>query len=496
MTRSHEVNIKVSIYCVAGLLGAIQKSMTAQNNASNSTALPVKANDRFRRLIPYMTFYFARQNYGNRPRYQEYGVLPASDNKLSAVPQYQGNLVVPNTYLLRYSPRQLPPQSPVAYNTLAHQATNTRIKQLTPRPFSPSIHGNNINSPQNNNRYPEALSSQTYQTQPTEDYVSPDVQPQNSYNRARSLTVSQILSILQAIQKLPQTATPNNREQATAQLINVLRETNQLPTSTVNSLTKIFNQIPQYNKVYQTLGLSGTQLPQAAPLYDSPKHVIPANTNNPATPKFFIQPYANNNYESGVPQISTPVTDLVQNIDDYDTYDDEPKLQEPQREHPVVRPLPPIPKQTSLPQVSTVAPAPSLAQNINDLQNYDYSSETLENPDNDRNNKPTSQVPSNDNYPVKEPQTSTPIPYVVQNIEDLQRYGYAAKLPQPQPNYYGGRATTQTFPATNAKGGTPGYPGIDYPTYSTIPETSFTCKNQRYKGFFGDPETSCQVRIL
>ncbi|KDR14751.1 hypothetical protein L798_11506, partial [Zootermopsis nevadensis] len=38
-----------------------------------------------------------------------------------------------------------------------------------------------------------------------------------------------------------------------------------------------------------------------------------------------------------------------------------------------------------------------------------------------------------------------------------------------------------------------GYPGIDYPTYSTIPETSFTCKNQRYKGFFGDPETSCQV---
>jgi hypothetical protein len=370
--------------------------------------------------------------------------------------------------------------------------TNARIKQLIPRPFSPSTNGNNINNPQNNNRYPDALLSETYQTQPTEDYVSPNVQPQNSYNSARSLTVSQILSILQAIRKLPQTAMPNNRQQTMAQLLNILQETNQLPTSTANSLTKIFNQIPRYNKVYQSLGLSGTQLPQTAPLYESPKHVIPANTNNPATTKSFIQPHANNNYESKVPQTSTPVTDLAQNVDYYDTYDDEPKLQQPLRDQVAARPLPPIPKQTSLPQVSTIAPAPSLAQNINDLQNYDYSSEILDNPD-DRNKKPLSQVPSNDNYPVKEPQTSTPIPYVVQNIEELKRYGYAAKIPKPRPNYYRGRTTTQTFPATNTEGGTPGYPGVDYPTYSSIPETSFTCKNQRYKGFFGDPETSCQV---
>uniref|UniRef100_A0A8D8QGM4 Chitin-binding type-2 domain-containing protein n=1 Tax=Cacopsylla melanoneura TaxID=428564 RepID=A0A8D8QGM4_9HEMI len=48
---------------------------------------------------------------------------------------------------------------------------------------------------------------------------------------------------------------------------------------------------------------------------------------------------------------------------------------------------------------------------------------------------------------------------------------------------------TQTY----TDGSTPGRPGVDYPTLFEIPETSFDCKTQRYKGFFGDPETDCQV---
>ncbi|KAF6213032.1 hypothetical protein GE061_010746 [Apolygus lucorum] len=43
------------------------------------------------------------------------------------------------------------------------------------------------------------------------------------------------------------------------------------------------------------------------------------------------------------------------------------------------------------------------------------------------------------------------------------------------------------------EGATPGQAGVDYPTYDEIPQTSFSCKTQRYKGFFGDPETRCQV---
>ncbi|KAI4474882.1 hypothetical protein M0804_014611, partial [Polistes exclamans] len=42
-------------------------------------------------------------------------------------------------------------------------------------------------------------------------------------------------------------------------------------------------------------------------------------------------------------------------------------------------------------------------------------------------------------------------------------------------------------------GATRGKPNVDYPTYAVIPETEFSCKKQRYKGFFGDPSTGCQV---
>lgn len=50
------------------------------------------------------------------------------------------------------------------------------------------------------------------------------------------------------------------------------------------------------------------------------------------------------------------------------------------------------------------------------------------------------------------------------------------------------------MPKTSAKyGATRGKPHVDYPVYAIIPETSFSCKDQRYKGFFGDPATRCQV---
>lgn len=57
--------------------------------------------------------------------------------------------------------------------------------------------------------------------------------------------------------------------------------------------------------------------------------------------------------------------------------------------------------------------------------------------------------------------------------------------------------THDVFVTVNSSGETPGpntgRPGIDYPALSEIPQTNFNCKEQRYKGFFGDPETHCQV---
>ncbi|KAG1663039.1 hypothetical protein GQR58_020609 [Nymphon striatum] len=38
-----------------------------------------------------------------------------------------------------------------------------------------------------------------------------------------------------------------------------------------------------------------------------------------------------------------------------------------------------------------------------------------------------------------------------------------------------------------------GRPGQDYPVYSDIPRTSFSCRDQSFNGIFADPETQCQV---
>lgn len=50
-------------------------------------------------------------------------------------------------------------------------------------------------------------------------------------------------------------------------------------------------------------------------------------------------------------------------------------------------------------------------------------------------------------------------------------------------------SVTTTTDATSI----PGIPGIDYPTLGDIPQTGFDCNKQRYKGFFADTDTKCQV---
>ncbi|CAL4181916.1 unnamed protein product, partial [Meganyctiphanes norvegica] len=39
----------------------------------------------------------------------------------------------------------------------------------------------------------------------------------------------------------------------------------------------------------------------------------------------------------------------------------------------------------------------------------------------------------------------------------------------------------------------PGEPGIDYPTYESIPPTGFDCSDKLFKGYFADEEAGCQV---
>ncbi|GBP05548.1 hypothetical protein EVAR_3041_1 [Eumeta japonica] len=97
--------------------------------------------------------------------------------------------------------------------------------------------------------------------------------------------------------------------------------------------------------------------------------------------------------------------------------------------------------------------------------------------------------------------STKPATEVASNEEHRQEFHkepYLATVNPPSQHlddYPAGVVTSQKFPLpiqSDDEGGTPGRPGVDYPTLTIIPQTRFNCKTQRYKGFFADPETRCQ----
>ncbi|XP_055587741.1 uncharacterized protein LOC129740153 isoform X2 [Uranotaenia lowii] len=168
---------------------------------------------------------------------------------------------------------------------------------------------------------------------------------------------------------------------------------------------------------------------------------------------------------------------------------------------PVYRP-PPTP--TQIVDTASSSGSTSLADLLKKLQDSNHLPKTLT-PDNIDNsirtlvkilnnlkashqahNQPSQAYPEDhqeeEHYQPKPLQKPSPPTHVVDEVEeDDHRYS----LP-PKP-------TTVSAVGSTPPGPNSGRPGIDYPNLAEIPETSFSCKEQRYKGFFGDPETNCQV---
>lgn len=88
---------------------------------------------------------------------------------------------------------------------------------------------------------------------------------------------------------------------------------------------------------------------------------------------------------------------------------------------------------------------------------------------------------------IKKPATLSR-PIVVPDEEDYEEADNEAGV-----GLGGSQGLSQDYPVDTPEGGTPGRPGVDYPALSSIPHTNFNCKTQRYKGFFADPDTHCQV---
>ena len=39
----------------------------------------------------------------------------------------------------------------------------------------------------------------------------------------------------------------------------------------------------------------------------------------------------------------------------------------------------------------------------------------------------------------------------------------------------------------------PGVAGVDYPTFNSVPDTDFSCKDQAFPGIYADTGADCQV---
>ncbi|KAG8261389.1 hypothetical protein J6590_074243 [Homalodisca vitripennis] len=98
---------------------------------------------------------------------------------------------------------------------------------------------------------------------------------------------------------------------------------------------------------------------------------------------------------------------------------------------------------------------------------------------------------------IPEKVTQSNLGYSIQTLSSILKLLQKAKVKPSVSQDIGGdnydNGVGNSYSPYQTEGSTPGRAGIDYPALSEIPETQFTCKNQRYKGFFGDPETNCQV---
>ncbi|KAL3278766.1 hypothetical protein HHI36_016292, partial [Cryptolaemus montrouzieri] len=82
---------------------------------------------------------------------------------------------------------------------------------------------------------------------------------------------------------------------------------------------------------------------------------------------------------------------------------------------------------------------------------------------------------------------------ILNSLKKNQRPLKPIVVAEENDKYISREIIADTYPKDHQEGGTPGISGVDYPALDAIPPTSFDCKTQRYKGFFGDPETNCQV---
>lgn len=85
---------------------------------------------------------------------------------------------------------------------------------------------------------------------------------------------------------------------------------------------------------------------------------------------------------------------------------------------------------------------------------------------------------------------------ILTKLKKQRKFSKPIVVPEYSDEYVDHESSSEIQDESTPEGGTPGVPGVDYPALYNIPQTGFSCKTQRYKGFFGDPDTNCQVSFL
>ncbi|CRK95366.1 CLUMA_CG008674, isoform A [Clunio marinus] len=186
------------------------------------------------------------------------------------------------------------------------------------------------------------------------------------------------------------------------------------------------------------------------------------------------------------PQISAEFPSSPENSYDYIEISD-----------PTTTPLPPSDYHTV--KVTTFAPDPKFIEKIKILAAQKQYEEELA----DIHTSSPKEVLSKLQQTNHLPETFTPdnvdnsIKTLVKILNNMKHKELAKKPPTVYSNQadedYDGYDDYDDTIKDGSPGPNSGRPGIDYPNFHEIPQTTFTCRDQRYKGFFGDPETDCQV---
>lgn len=426
------------IICCGHTNGHLERNAT--NPVGDESHLPNK--ERFRRLIPYMTFYLDH-GYNTQSQYitqapQDFQAVQAVHNNLQPpqpyyVPQYQQQKVqlVPLGYLVGGGYRRTPVYS---------------------RPSQP-------------------------------DYLQAAYTPQHPSDLTRMIT--------QNYHSMVKEVNDQTKDQRPAQYTTKLEYANQ-------------NQ--HQNQAYKT-----TQTQTKA--YFQPRHRFQPNHSR--------QPYSVKNYQpSYTPFKDESYVQLHSNYDvnNYDTvskvknYEPSPNFMTIAKSQEIKYPL----EENSVPEPVQVPIPESTPASISQLQsNYEQSLPTVTSnrqlQSDYEQSVPTVATEEQNNllhilssYHLSKvlPDKVTPsnIGYSIRTLSNILKLLEKAKAQTSEeivPAHGGdedySNGVGQSFSPYQTEGSTPGRAGVDYPAYAEIPETEFTCKSQRYKGFFADPDTNCQV---